>query len=58
MSTDLPRRIVRLPVEIWIPLDLVPEDRSLVDRIVTTCPVHKSIHPDIDAPVKIYWPEE
>lgn len=58
MSADLPRRIVRLPVEIWIPLDLGPEDRSLIDKIVTTCPVHKSIHPDIDAPVKIYWPEE
>jgi uncharacterized OsmC-like protein len=58
MSTDAPRRIVRLPVEIWMPIELGPGDRSIVEKIVTSCPVHKSIHPDIEAPVKIYWPEE
>jgi len=57
MSTDVPRRIVRLPVELWMPLNLGDSDRSVVEEIVTTCPVHKSIHPDIAAPVTIHWPE-
>lgn len=58
MSEDAPRRIVKLPVDIWMPIDLPPGDRSTVERIVNNCPVLKSIHPDIQAPVKIYWPEE
>lgn len=58
MSNDAPRRIIKLPVDIWMPVDLPPGDRSTVERIVTSCPVHKSIHPDIQAPVTIYWPEE
>ena len=58
MSTDTPRRIVKLPLEIWMPIALGPEDRSTVERIVKNCPVYQSIHPDIETPVTIYWPED
>jgi uncharacterized OsmC-like protein len=58
MSAEGPRRIVRLPVEVWIPLDLGPADRSEVEVILKNCPVYKSLHPDIETPLRIYWPEE
>lgn len=58
MSADAPRRIVKLPVDIWIPLDLRPEERSEVETIIRNCPVYKSIHPDIQTPTNIFWPEE
>ncbi|HMP88571.1 MAG TPA: OsmC family protein [Kiritimatiellia bacterium] len=58
MSTDAPRRIVRLPVEVWIPIDLGPADRTEIETILANCPAYKSLHPDIETPLKIYWPEE
>lgn len=56
MSDEGPRRIVRLPVELWMPRDLPPEARQQIENTARACPVHKSIHPSIDAPVTIHWP--
>lgn len=49
------RRISRLPLQIWMPFDLSQEDRQLCERIIVTCPVHKSLHPGIDIPIKVHW---
>lgn len=56
MTSDGPRRIARLPVELWMANDLPPEARQQVENAARACPVHKSIHPDIQAPVVIHWP--
>jgi putative redox protein len=56
MSSSPPRRIARLPVELWMAHDLPPEARQQVENTARSCPVHKSIHPDIEAPVTIHWP--
>ncbi|MGA2433735.1 MAG: OsmC family protein [Bryobacteraceae bacterium] len=44
---DDPRRIARLPVEIHLPSHLSPEDRQKLERAAGTCPVARSLLPDI-----------
>ncbi len=57
MATEGPRRIARLPLDIVMPIDLDAEGRAQVDRAAHTCPVHRSLHPDIDAPIRFHWPD-
>lgn len=55
MSSDTPRRIVRLASEMHVP---VPHDhprRALLEAAALGCPVHQSLHPAIDKPVKFFW---
>jgi uncharacterized OsmC-like protein len=55
MSADAPRRIVRLPVEIRLPLPPDHPDRALLEATARGCPVHQSVHPDIDKPIQWHW---
>jgi uncharacterized OsmC-like protein len=51
MVTDPVRRIGRLPVTIHLPASLDAETRTVLERAAHTCPVHRSLHPDIAAPI-------
>jgi putative redox protein len=51
-----PRRIGRLPVVITIPGRLSPEQKKLLEAAAHGCPVHKSLHPDVDAPIAFVYP--
>ncbi|SRR5581483_2055494 len=54
MTTTAPRRIARLATQIWMPA--IPAERRLaLEHTAHTCPVHKSLHPDIEAPVQFHW---
>ncbi len=55
MSAEPPRRIARLPVELWMPPSVPLEARQQIENTARACPVHKSLHPDIEAPVHIHW---
>ena len=55
MSTDLPRRIARLKVEINVPVAEDHPDRKVLENAATTCPVHSSIHPDIEVNIDWRW---
>lgn len=55
MSEDSPRRIVRLPITIQIPLPEDHPDRKLLEATALGCPVYHSVHPDIDKPVTFVW---
>ncbi|MCF7787178.1 MAG: OsmC family protein [Prosthecobacter sp.] len=55
MSADSPRRIVALPITIEIPLPEDHPDRKLLEATALGCPVHHSVHPDIDKPVTFVW---
>jgi len=55
MSADLPRRIVRLPVTVEVPLPADHPDRALLEASALGCPVFHSLHPDIDKPVTFAW---
>jgi putative redox protein len=55
MSTDAPRRIVRLAAEFWLPVpETHPQARLLAD-IAQNCPVHHSLHPGVARPVILHW---
>lgn len=56
MTPTPPRRIARLNAEVWLPLALPPADRELVEKTALHCPVHRSLHPDIEAPIVFHWP--
>lgn len=55
MSKDAPRRIVRLASEMRIPLPADHPQRQLLESAALGCPVHHSLHPEIDKPVKFFW---
>jgi len=55
MSADSPRRIVGLPITIRIPLPADHPERKLLEATALGCPVHHSVHPDIDKPVTFVW---
>jgi putative redox protein len=42
-----PRRIGQLAVELWLPPGLSPEHRTRMQHVAESCPVHKSLHPDV-----------
>jgi uncharacterized OsmC-like protein len=53
MTQAPPRRIARLTTEIWMPPGL-PRDPAL-EHAALTCPVHHSLHPDVEKPVNFHW---
>ena len=55
MSTDSPRRIVRLPITIKMPLPADHPERPMLETAARSCPVHQSVHPDIDKPIHWVW---
>lgn len=56
MTNDPVRRIGRLSVDIHMPISLSEEEREKFLKIAHTCPVHKSLHPDIQTPIIFHWP--
>ncbi len=55
MATDPVRRIGRLPVTIHLPAAYDAETRTVLERAAHTCPVHKSLHPDVAAPIAFVY---
>jgi putative redox protein len=46
-----PRRIARLPVTVRIPAGIPVDMRERLEKIGHSCPVHASLHPEVDAPI-------
>ena len=55
MTTTAPRRIDSLTVKIHVPQSLSPENQQKLERAAHTCPVHKSLHPDVKTPLEFTW---
>lgn len=53
--TASPRRIGHLPLTIHLPASVAEEVRPHIERIAYACPVHASLHPDIDAPITLIY---
>ena len=53
MSSDSPRRISRLELDISVPLAADHPERKILESAAHSCPVQHSIHPDID--VVMHW---
>jgi uncharacterized OsmC-like protein len=55
MTTEAPRRIARLTTKIRVPLPPDHPQRTLLENAALTCPVHKSLHPEIEKPLEFDW---
>jgi len=56
MVTAPMRRIGRLPVEIWMPINLPEKDRKFLEKVANDCPVHQSLSAEIESPITFHWP--
>ena len=46
MSTDAPRRIVKLTVTVRMPENISKDERVVYERVGNSCPVYKSLGPE------------
>jgi len=49
------RRIQKLAVKIHVPHQLGDEQKKKLENAAHTCPVHKSMHPDVQMPIEFTW---
>lgn len=55
MAPDTPRRIGRLELDIDMPLPADHPERALLESAARGCPVHHSLHPDIEVVMDWRW---
>ncbi len=55
MVTSPVRRIGKLTVTVRVPKPIPTEHRQPLENAANTCPVHKSLHPDIKEEVTFIW---
>ena len=55
MTQTPPRRIARLATEIWFPAGVKKSEP--LERAALTCPVHASLHPEVEKPVIFHYAE-
>jgi len=53
-----PRRIAALPVTLSLPGGLTTAQKAKLERGALTCPVHRSLLAEIDAPVKFLYADD
>jgi putative redox protein len=55
MASSGVRRIAKLSVKIHLPGHVSAENREKLERAAHTCPVHQSLHPEVEKPVEFVW---
>jgi putative redox protein len=55
MSTDAPRRIVRISCVVWMPISKTQDPDGVLERAALACPVKKSLAPEVETPVTFHW---
>lgn len=56
MSTEPPRRIVKVVVQVRLPaLNLAAKDKAVLEATGNACPVARSLHPDIEQELNYDW---
>ncbi|TDO28282.1 OsmC family protein [Sediminibacterium goheungense] len=52
-----PRRIGKIIVHVYFPPTLQPDDKTkeLLERTARTCPVERSLHPDMELDMAFFW---
>lgn len=55
MSRDMPRRILSMPVVFHLPASLSAEARQKIERAAQSCPVHHSLHPDVQREIRFEY---
>ena len=54
MESD-PRRISKIKVVLNFPFESDAKTRTILERTANTCPVHYSLHPDIERDITFNW---
>jgi len=49
-----PRRIGQLVVELWLPAGLTSEQRTRMQHVAESCPVHNTLHPEVQVSVRYH----
>lgn len=57
MSTDAPRRVAGIKVDLYFSKDFTPTDdqKVLLEKIGRSCPVAKSLNTDINQDITYHW---
>ena len=55
MAVAGPRRVARIAVTFTMPAGLPDEAQTVLEEAAYTCPVHRSLHPDIEKPIFFNW---
>jgi len=50
-----PRRISKIEVTLELPESVSEKHRKILIHTANTCPVHYSLHPDIEKVIEFYW---
>jgi uncharacterized OsmC-like protein len=53
--TPPPRRIGELVLVIHMPREVRPEHRARLEEVARTCPVARSLHPDVAVPIEFRY---
>ena len=51
-----PRRISEIKVDFYFPSDYSDKDKKILERAADTCPVAKSLHPDLKQNITFHYP--
>src|SRR3989338_2066510 len=51
-----PRRIGQIVLEIFMPSGLTDEQKKKLEKFAHICPVHQSLHPDIEQDIRFIYP--
>lgn len=54
MASD-PRRISEIIVRMELPSSVGARNRTILERVANTCPVHQSLHPDVKRETVFHW---
>jgi len=50
-----PRRISKIEVDFQLPASVSEKDRTILERTANSCPVHYSLHPEIEKVITFNW---
>ncbi len=57
MIADPSRRIGQITLKFSMPKGIPLDKRSMLENAAHTCPVHKSLHPDVKTPIEFIYPD-
>ena len=57
MASD-PRRIAKIEVVFHLPSSISQKNRTILQRIGDTCPIHYSLNPDIEKVITYNWDQD
>lgn len=50
-----PRRIAKIDIALNLPVDISNKHQKILENTANTCPVHHSLHPDIEKKIDFNW---